>query len=235
MADMHFDMPFTSLENYKNLGDQRRLEQREIFKKAIEIIKQNNIPYLFISGDLYENEYVKESTINFINNNFEEISNTKIFISPGNHDPYLKDSYYNKTKWSKNVYIFKGKIEKIELPEANIYGAAFTDFYAENLGVENIDLDKSKLNILVIHGTLDGWEKAQTLYNPVSKKMLEEKGFDYVALGHIHKTNYNKNNIEKIIYPGSCISQGFDELGEHGVITRRSYKRKFKARIYKIR
>lgn len=33
MADMHFDSPFTVLSNWENLGDLRRLEQREAFKK----------------------------------------------------------------------------------------------------------------------------------------------------------------------------------------------------------
>ena len=50
----------------------------------------------------------------------------------------------------------------------------------------------------------------------MSTKMLREKGFDYIALGHIHKNNFNKN--ENIIYPGSTISLGFDELGEHGMV-----------------
>lgn len=35
-------------------------------------------------------------------------------------------------------------------------------------------------------------------------------------MGHIHKTNFEEN--KKIIYPGSPISFGFDELGEHGMI-----------------
>ena len=54
VADMHFDTAFTSLESKKELGDLRRLEQRDVFKKMIEKIKQREIPYLFISGDLYE-------------------------------------------------------------------------------------------------------------------------------------------------------------------------------------
>ena len=32
--------------------------------------------------------------------------------------------------------------------------------------------------------------------------------------GHIHKPDYHSN----IAYPGSTISLGFDELGEHGMI-----------------
>ena len=107
IADMHFDAPFSSLAEIKNLGNVRRLEQRNVFKKVINYIKENEIKYLFISGDLYENEYTKKSTIIYINDLFKEIPDTKIFISPGNHDPYLKDSYYATFEFSKNVYIFK--------------------------------------------------------------------------------------------------------------------------------
>ena len=68
MADMHFDCPFKALGSKKNLGDVRRLEQRKIFKKIIDYIKENNIDYFFIAGDLYEHKYIKKSTIDYINN-----------------------------------------------------------------------------------------------------------------------------------------------------------------------
>ena len=99
MADMHFDTPFTFINNKNNLGTLRRLNQREVFKNIINYIKENNIPFLFICGDLYEHQYVKEETIEFINNLFKSIPNTKIFITPGNHDPLLKNSYYNNYIW----------------------------------------------------------------------------------------------------------------------------------------
>ena len=91
IADIHFDIPFSTLSDKNGLDLKRKLEQRDSFKKVIEYIKNNNIEYLFISGDLYEQEYVKESTIEYINKMFKEINNTKIFISPGNHDPYLNN------------------------------------------------------------------------------------------------------------------------------------------------
>ena len=34
IADMHFDSPLTNLSDKGNLGEQRRLEQRKIFKKS---------------------------------------------------------------------------------------------------------------------------------------------------------------------------------------------------------
>ena len=144
IADMHFDSPFVNLSEKDTLGDLRRLEQRKVFKKIIEYIKENQIQYFFISGDLYENRYVKLSTIEFINKLFKEIPKTKIFIAPGNHDPYIKNSYYNKFNWNDNVKIFKSNIEKVETDEANIYGFGFDDFYCTNCNIENINLEETK-------------------------------------------------------------------------------------------
>ena len=105
------------------------------------------------------------------------------------------------------------------MEDANIYGFGFDDFYCKKSGIEDIELeDKNKLNIIVMHGSLDGGTIENSEYNPLSRKMLKEKGFDYVALGHIHKLDYNKEENQNIVYPGSTVSLGFDELGPHGMI-----------------
>ena len=219
IADMHFDSAFFNLSDKDIMGDLRRLEQRKVFKKIIDYIKENNIEYLFISGDLYEHKYIKQSTIEYINNLFEEISETRVFIAAGNHDPKVKNSYYNKFNWNSNVKIFDSFIEKVETDDANIYGYSFDDFYCSDSGLEDIFVEQNeKPNILVIHGNLDGAKKDDKPYNPISKALLEEKKFDYVALGHIHKPDYNSFKNQKIVYPGSTISLGFDELGQHGMI-----------------
>lgn len=219
IADMHFDSPFINLSDKENLGDLKRLEQRKVFKKVIEYIKENKIKYLFISGDFYEQKYIKRTTIEYINNLFKEIPETKIFISPGNHDPYVKNSYYNKFNWNENVKIFKAEIEKEELEDVDIYGFGFNDFYCKNSGIENIEIENNnKLNILIMHASLDSGNIEDSEYNPISRKLLKEKGFDYVALGHIHKIDYNKEENQRIVYPGSTVSLGFDELGKHGMI-----------------
>ena len=219
MADMHFDVPFTVLNNRNKLGEKRRLEQREAFKKVIEYIKENNIEYLFISGDLYEHEYVRQTTIEYINNLFKEIPNAKIYITPGNHDPYINGSMYKTFKWNDNVFIFDEKIKLIENPDCDIYGFGFNDFYRRNSELENFTIkNKEKINILITHGALNGGATEDMEYNPLNKNKLKEIGFDYVALGHIHKLDYNNEENQRIVYPGSTISMGFDELGKHGVI-----------------
>ena len=90
IADMHFDSPFVKLSDKDILGDLRRLEQRKVFKKIIEYIKNNNIKYFFISGDLYEHKYIRQSTIEYINNLFKEIPETHIYIAPRKPRSILK-------------------------------------------------------------------------------------------------------------------------------------------------
>ena len=206
IADMHFDSPFTLLSSRAELGEIRRVDQRKAFKKVIE----------------------------YINNLFKEIKETKIFITPGNHDPYLNNSYYNKYKWSDNVKIFNSEIEKIELPEFDLYGYGFSDYYCVDSEIENIKIqNKEKLNILITHASLDGGYDEQRNYNTLSSKKLKEIGFDYIALGHIHKCNLSEEN-KNIIYPGSTVSMGFDELGSHGMIVGNLNKNDLKIEFIKL-
>ena len=219
MADMHFDAPFIVLNNRNDLGDKRRFEQREAFKKIINYIKENEIEYLFIAGDLYENQYIRKTTIEYINNLFKEIPNTEIYITPGNHDPYLNNSMYKIFNWNSNVHIFDSKVNIIENEDCDIYGVGFDNFYFRDSGINKIEIkNREKINILITHGTLNGGTIGDMEYNPLNKNKLKELGFDYIALGHIHKLDYNTEINQKIVYPGSTISMGFDELGEHGVI-----------------
>ena len=226
IADMHFDTSFAQISNTE-LGNSRRLEQRKALKKIIEYIKENNVDYLFIAGDFYEHKYIRESTIEYINKLFREIENTKIFITPGNHDPLIKNSFYNKYEWNDNVHIFNSKISCVNDGNVNIYGYGFDDFYYTNPDIEFFKLeDKNKINILITHASLDGTNNVDLQYNAISRKALESIGFDYVALGHIHKSNYTEN--ETIVYPGSTISMGFDELGSHGMVVGEFFEKNLK-------
>lgn len=219
LADLHLDAKFDSLSTIDGLPQKRRLEQRKALKDVIEYIKENNIKLFLISGDLYEQNYIRKSSIEYINKLFEEIPDTKIFIAPGNHDPYIKNSFYATYNWSKNVHIFNENIEKINFEDAHIYGFGFTDFYCKQSEIEEIQVDEpNDINILITHGSLDGGSDELREYNPLRQTKLKQLNFDYIALGHIHKPYYNEEKNQKIFYPGSTISLGFDELGKHGIL-----------------
>lgn len=219
IADIHFDQSFTTLDSLAQAGEERRLDQRKAFRKVIEYVRDNKIPYLWIAGDLYENETVRESTIQNINTWFQEIPETKVFIAPGNHDPYIKNSYYETYPWYHNVVIVKPGVSYFEEPDFDLYTFGFGNFYDNSREIENLNIrNKDKINVLLMHANLDGSKKGEQEYNPILRKTLQEKGFDYVALGHIHKSNYAEAKEDGIVYPGSLLSLGFDELGAHGMI-----------------
>ena len=71
---------------------------------------------------------------------------------------------------------------------------------------QECNLDKSKINIFISHGDIYN----ETKYNYMPINVLQNEGFDYIALGHIHKRDK--------YYPGSLVSLGFDETGKHGFI-----------------
>ncbi len=226
IADVHLDTPFKTISDRADLGVERRLEQRKALKKVVDYIKENNIEYLFISGDLYDEAYVRESSISFLNNLFKEIPNTKIYIAPGNHDPYIKNSFYATYPWNENVKIFTNDVEKVENEDANIYGFGFNNFEMNNNQIKDIVLDEpEKINILITHGDL-----GESRYNPMKLNEIKSKGFDYVALGHIHK----RDDSTIVVYPGSLISLGFDELGEHGMIVGEINNKELKKEFIKI-
>ena len=235
LADLHLDTKFESLNQIDGLPAKRRLEQRKALREIIDYIKENEIELLLISGDLYEHKYIRKSSIEYLNNLFKEIPNTKIFITPGNHDPYLVNSFQSTFKWNENVHIFKDEIEKIDYKNVHIYGFGFTGFYCEETNVEDIEIEEPKdINILITHGSLDGGNDEFREYNPLSSSKLKKTGFDYIALGHIHKPYYKEERNQKIIYPGSTIALGFDELGEHGIIAGKIEKGKNNIEFIKI-
>lgn len=206
VADVHFDIPFRKISDRAGLGRERRIDQRKAFKRVIEFVKENNVDYLFIAGDLYEHEYIQESTIEYINNLFKTIKDTKIYITPGNHDPKIKNSYYETYKFADNVKIFTNRLEIVENSDCDIYGYGFNNFEMtenslDNLQIKNLD----KINVFISHGDIYN----KSIYNPMDIKLLESK-FDVINLGHIHKRDD--------YYPGSLISLGFDEPGMHGFI-----------------
>lgn len=69
-------------------------------------------------------------------------------------------------------------------------------------------------------------------YQPILETKINSLNFDYVAMGHIHKTNFKEN--KRIVYSGSPISFGFDELGEHGMVVGEITKNELQTEFVKL-
>lgn len=210
-ADVHFDMPLLSLNGNRELIKKRRNDQKKAFHDVIQFAKKENVDCILIAGDLFEQKFVEKSTLDYILSIFQLIPEIPIFIAPGNHDPFIKNSPYETIEWPGNVTIFRQEYGMISLEEADIYGIGFENYELDSDEVKKIRIEnEGKVNVLITHGTLNG---ANHQYHDIKEKDLVL--FDYVALGHIHE---KKVDGSRIVYPGSLLSCGFDEPGQHGFV-----------------
>ena len=78
------------------------------------------------------------------------------------------------------------------------------------------NLDPSRINILVTHGDASS---PSSPCGPITEQGLASSGFDYVALGHIHKpTGVLYAGKTAYCYPGCLVGRSYDEPGHHGAV-----------------
>jgi exonuclease SbcD len=218
-GDFHFDTPFSELSG--TIAEQRKEDLRETFGRIVEHAQSERIDLLLISGDLFDNQRVSRMTTDYLIHKLLSIPEVKVFISPGNHDPYHEKSYYHLISWPENVHIFKGDFEKVELSELNtcVYGRGFTWSHQQESLLKGFRIeDPGKLNIMVLHGdvVLPG---RSSDYNPISREEIKESGLDYLALGHCHTyTDPEKAGETFWAYSGCPEGRAFDELGDKGML-----------------
>ncbi len=215
-ADIHLDSPF-SLYSPRE-AEKRRTELRGAFTSALMYAREKKADIFIISGDLFDSEYVTRDTRELLLREFAKCGDMKIFISPGNHDPLTPGSIYATAEFPENVHIFGGERECVRLDDlgVDIYGFGFTgkNYLSSPVAGWSIQ-DKSRINILVCHGDMSGGDTT----GPISRQEIANSGFDYIALGHIHKPTglLNENGVY-YAYPGCIEGRGFDELGYKGAM-----------------
>ena len=107
LADLHLDMPFSGLSRGSQVSNARREGLRQALKQTIGLAREFEATALTIGGDLYESDHVSPDTASFLRQQFENASPLKIFIAPGNHDPYTYSSPYANIYLPSNVIIFR--------------------------------------------------------------------------------------------------------------------------------
>ena len=207
-ADVHLGSKFKSAN--ANIGKDRRKDLFETFFTMIEKAKDEKYRYFIISGDLFEDELISRFDVKKTIEKMKWAKDTRFIVSNGNHDAYIEniigkdlpENIYINTKNKKycfeddNICFWTKGIEKREIKKA----------FEES----KIEIEKDQINILVFHGDI----QKDSVYRQVNIKELEKKGFDYIALGHIHK----KELFQKSAYPGSPEPLDFNENGKHGFV-----------------
>ena len=217
-ADIHFDTPFSGMTPKEALKSKEELKQ--VFEKITKMTLDKKIDILLIAGDIFDNLSVNKTTLYFIKNCFEGIREVKVFISPGNHDPFNERSFYNMVDWPNNVHIFTDRMESVFLEELNtiVWGIGFNTSHINKSLLKDVKRIEGYNNIMVIHGELAN-SKEGNEYNPITVEDIANSNMDYIALGHRHKFSGVKK-IENTYYSYSGCPQGrgFDELDDKGVV-----------------
>ncbi|MBO5883709.1 MAG: DNA repair exonuclease [Clostridia bacterium] len=217
-GDLHLDSPFSS-EDISGV-EKRREAQRKTLTRIMSLAKEEGCDLMLIAGDLFDSEYVSPTTEKLIKKLFAE-AEFPIVISPGNHDPYIDGSFYKRTVFSDNVYIFSSpELQVFELDSlgVSVYGYAFLSASLKDSPLMDtpIPSDSSKYRLLCAHADLSS---PISRYAPLTIGDIHRFEFDYSALGHIHNpTDELTNGAQNIRYCGFAEGRSFDERGDGHVL-----------------
>ncbi len=222
-GDLHLGSAFASL------GDASALIRKKEYEKVCMSIfaDARDFDAVLLAGDVFDFGNVSEDIADMFLSVIRSCADTKFFWSCGNHDPYFSPVVsYCLENSPDNLHIFSPyTLEYVELPELKlrIYGRSFPERNVfesyVNAGEECIvHSDDGYTNILCMHAQITN--EAYGIYNPVNVGNLEECGFDYAGLGHVHSfSGILKSGKVLYAYCGCPAGRGFDECGAKGYIS----------------
>jgi len=224
-ADIHLDTSLSSAGFPSILGSRKREAIRGTFRRILEEARSRAVDLVLIAGDLFEHEHVTPDTVEFLKQQFENLSPTPIFIAPGNHDPYIHNSPYLEESWPGNVTIFGDEAFRfVELPHlgARIAGFGFNRTHLDrHVFLELPLLDSSLSNIVIAHGSdIDRIPSGKSQHGPFVVEEIAGKNVRYCALGHYHKQHqvHNPMDTTQCWYSGIPEGRGWDEEGKCGYL-----------------
>lgn len=218
-ADLHLDSSFEGIGFPSEVARRYREALREALVRIIDIAIEKNVDVITMGGDLYEQERFTRDTGEFLREQFRRAAPIKIFISPGNHDPWMPDSLYQYLEWPHNVSIFQTtEFSQVSIKSGiTLWGMAHPTFSYHKNPLADFQVSGNGINILLFHGAdISKVPNGKRAHAPFRLEHLEATGADMALMGHYHRGRYGKIGEVNHIYPGSPEPLGFGEsTGEH--------------------
>ena len=213
-ADIHLDSPLRSLAmRDEALREKVQTATRAAFSRIVAAAIEEGAAALLISGDLFDSAERSAHTGAFLVNQLDLLRDAgiRVFYLKGNHD--AENPVTGGISWPDNVHVFGAAGDKVELEEGIwIHGVSFGGRHAEESLLPKFKApEEGAVNIAMLHTSLSG-AVGHDPYAPCSVADLSDMGFDYWALGHIHKAKIHSKD-PWIVMPGT--PQGRD-IGESG-------------------
>ncbi|MBD9596947.1 DNA repair exonuclease [Ensifer sp. ENS05] len=219
-ADIHLDSPLKSLAlRDPELSNVIGLATRRAFVRLVDLCLEERVDALVIAGDLYDGDQTSMKTARFLAEQLQRLDQAgiRIFIIRGNHDALSRITA--ELVMPDSVKVFGGTAETVTIDRGAghfpvvMHGLSFAKPHAPQSLLRHYALPlPDAVNIGIMHTSLGGSEK-HDLYAPCSIADLQQSGFRYWALGHIHKRLIVEDAASVIVMPG--IPQGRD-INEDG-------------------
>jgi exonuclease SbcD len=221
-ADLHIDSPLAALGR-KNADAAVRFADagRKAVTALIDETLANKAAFLIIAGDIFDGDWTDYTTGLFFIGELAKLdrAGVPVFILRGNHDAESKMSR-SLRNWPANVHLFSArKAESFDLPELQtvLHGKSFPERNVPDDFVQAYPKARPGwLNIGVLHTALDG-VRGHASYAPCTEDDLRRFGYDYWALGHIHKPEVVARD-PWIVFPGNIQGRSVRETGARGAM-----------------
>lgn len=218
-ADLHLDSPLRSLAMQNPaLAELVENATHTALVRTVDLCLSQSVHALLIAGDLYDGDQKSMHTAALLSAQMRRLdaAGIPVFIIRGNHDSL--STITKRLALPTNVHVFDARGGHVDLLDnlgnnlATIHGVSYAKPHApESLLPKFSSPIKDNINIGMLHTSLAG-SAGHDVYAPCAVSELDVFGYDYWALGHIHKRSV-QGKKSTIVMPG--IPQGRD-VGETG-------------------
>lgn len=193
-------------------SDERADEIYDSFKDIVKLCDKEKVELLLIAGDLFDRQPSIQDLkqLDFI---LSRMSVTRTVIIAGDSDYITEGSAWDTYSFNSNVVVMPGgRATNVYFEDINTCITGYS--YAKEEYTDRI-LERLKpgregaYNILLGHG-------GDKMHMPFSKEKLARTGYDYIALGHVHKPAHILKN--KMAFSGSLEPLNYTETGKRGYI-----------------
>jgi len=218
-ADIHLDSPLKGLAGYDGPAAERiRTATRQAFDNLIGEAIEQSVAFVLIAGDLYDGDWRDYQTGLFFSRQMGRLGKAKIpaFLLHGNHD--AESQITKRLTLPEGVKTFPTrKPDTFTLPEHGValHGQSFRQRdVREDLVPAYPEPIKDAFNIGLLHTGMGGMGGHEN-YAPCSLEELVAKGYDYWALGHVHRGCILHENPH-VVFPGNLQGRHIRETGPKG-------------------
>lgn len=220
-------------------------DQRYILERILEIVKEKNADAVLIAGDVYDKTVPSAEAVELFDSFLTALSETgaDTFVISGNHDSAERVAFGGSLFRSAGVYVspvYDGTVASVaktdefgtvrfwllpflkpahvraRFPEAAI--ETYSDALETALSV--CGRSEEERHVLLTHQLVTGAERSESEEisiggsDNVDARVFE--GFDYVALGHLHRP---QNVTDRLRYCGTPLKYSFSEASHEKSVT----------------